>query len=103
VPDGSTYLRMPGSNMDPNRRGLIDFGQGGHLGKNLDNILPGPSGTYASQKYYLGSIDSEVWVDLGTWTFANYGSTLGIRYFGGSGFNTGSAQQCTTTIRSEWQ
>jgi hypothetical protein len=98
VPDGSTYLRMPGSNMDPNRRGLIDFGQGGHLGKNLDNILPGPSGTYASQKYYLGSIDSEVWVDLGTWTFANYGSTLGIRYFGGSGFNTGSAQQCTTTI-----
>ncbi len=44
-PDGSTYLRMPGANMDPNRRGLIDFTQSGHLNKNLDNI--GDGTTYA--------------------------------------------------------
>ncbi len=44
MPDGSTYLRMPGSNMDVNRRGLIDFTQGGHLGKIIDNI--GDGATY---------------------------------------------------------
>jgi predicted phage tail protein len=38
VPDGPTYMRMPGANMDANRRGLVDFTQGGHLSKNLDNI-----------------------------------------------------------------
>lgn len=38
VGDGSTYLRMPGANMDSNRRGLIDFTQSGHLSKNLDYI-----------------------------------------------------------------
>jgi len=45
VADGSTYLRMPGSNMDANRRGLIDFTQAGHLGKTVDNI--GDGTTYA--------------------------------------------------------
>ncbi|MHB1872292.1 MAG: phage tail protein, partial [Steroidobacteraceae bacterium] len=44
-PDGSTYLRMPGANMDSNRRGLIDFSQVGHLNKVLDNI--GDGSTYA--------------------------------------------------------
>lgn len=39
--DGSTYLRMPGANMDANRRGLIDFSQSGHLNKILDNIADG--------------------------------------------------------------
>ena len=32
------YLRMPGANMDGNRRGLVDFSQTGHLNKNADNI-----------------------------------------------------------------
>ena len=38
VEDGTTYLRMPGANMDANRRGLIDFTQAGHLNKTLSNI-----------------------------------------------------------------
>ena len=43
-----TYLRMPGANMDSNRRALIDFSQSGHLGKILDNIADGT--TYARLK-----------------------------------------------------
>ena len=59
--DGSTYLRMPGSNMDTNRRGLIDFTQAGHLSKNLDNIVDGS--TYGRP---LGSrlSSGKPWVDF---------------------------------------
>ena len=39
--DGTTYLRMPGANMDSNRRGLIDFSQGGHLNKTIDYVGDG--------------------------------------------------------------
>jgi hypothetical protein len=48
VPDGSTYERMPGANMDSNRRGLIDFTQAGHLSKNIDNVADGS--TFARYK-----------------------------------------------------
>ena len=41
VADGLAYLRMPGANMDSNRRGIIDFSQPGHLYKVLDNINDG--------------------------------------------------------------
>ena len=41
IGDGMTYLRMPGANMDTNRRGLIDFTQGGHVGKVIDNMGDG--------------------------------------------------------------
>jgi hypothetical protein len=36
--DGSTYQRMPISNMDSNRRALIDFSQTSHLNKNTTYI-----------------------------------------------------------------
>lgn len=41
---GGVYQRMPASNMDGNRRALIDFTQSGHLSKNLDYI--GDSGNF---------------------------------------------------------
>jgi hypothetical protein len=43
VSDGTTYQRMPTSNMDSNRRALIDFSESGHLDKNLDNVGDGTS------------------------------------------------------------
>jgi hypothetical protein len=54
VDDGTTYLRMPGANMDPNRRALIDFVQGGHLGKHLGNI-PDDSG---SSRFAVLAVDA---------------------------------------------
>ncbi len=45
IADGTTYLRMPGANMDPNRRALIDFTQTGHLSKTIDYV--GDGTTYA--------------------------------------------------------
>ncbi|MHB1798541.1 MAG: hypothetical protein ACYCUI_09595, partial [Vulcanimicrobiaceae bacterium] len=45
IADGTTYLRMPGANMDSNRRGLIDFSQVGHLNKTIDYV--GDGTTYA--------------------------------------------------------
>lgn len=44
IADGTTYLRMPGANMDANRRGLIDFTQSGHLNKTIDYV--GDGSTY---------------------------------------------------------
>ena len=54
IADGTTYLRMPGANMDGNRRGLIDFTQGGHLGKSLANV-PDDSG---SSRYAVLAVDT---------------------------------------------
>ena len=53
VGDGSTYLRMPGANMDVNRRGLIDFTQSGHLYKHLGNIADDAG----SHRYAVASDD----------------------------------------------
>lgn len=68
--DGSTYQRMPGSNMDSNRRGLVDFTQSGHLSKNLDNI--GDGSTYGRgllARYNAG----RPWVDFSEAIHANQG------------------------------
>lgn len=45
--------RMPGANMDANRRGLIDFSQGAHLGKHLGNVPDDPTST----RYAVSNID----------------------------------------------
>jgi hypothetical protein len=96
VPDGSTYLRMPGTNMDINRRAIIDLSQS-HLNKNLDNIAPGESGRHAVQMFTISNGGSSVWMLLGTWTLSDVGS-LTLTYHGGSGFNTNANQQAVTTI-----
>ena len=56
--DGSTYQRMPTANMDANRRGLIDFTQAGHLGKNFDNLLDGASRFAVTNGANLGGVSS---------------------------------------------
>ena len=56
--DGSTYQRMPTANMDANRRGLIDFTQAGHLGKNFDNLLDGASRFAVTNGANLGGVAS---------------------------------------------
>ena len=56
--DGSTYLRMPSANMDGNRRGLIDFTQSGHVGKNLGNLSDGGSRFAVTNAGGLGGVAS---------------------------------------------
>lgn len=80
VPDGSTYLRMPGANMDGNRRGLVDFSQSGHIGKTLDNIGDGSSFRRVSSSYVDSSNrplsiflpDTRTTNQLPSWYRANY-------------------------------
>src|SRR5579884_4202128 len=54
IPDGTVYLRMPGSNMDANRRALVDFSQTGHVNKTLDYV--GDGSTYL--RVPAGNLDS---------------------------------------------
>jgi hypothetical protein len=61
--DGSTYLRMPGANMDPNRRGLIDFSQPAHVNLPLLQQAQSPISSPTQVNAALTS---------GTTTTANY-------------------------------
>jgi hypothetical protein len=77
IADGTTYLRMPGANMDSNRRGLIDFTQSGHLGKQLDNIPDGA--TYTRRMSPTGSnyawdIDNATMALAQAWQNGNNGT-----------------------------
>ena len=60
------------------------------------------SASVVQRAYYPGAYTSE-WVNLGTWDFgALVGDSLELRYVGGNGYNTGSAQQtqAVITVRS---
>jgi hypothetical protein len=78
--------------------GGINFASGLHSNKNLDNIANGPSGTYTIQKYYLQNGGAPQWFLLGTWTFTNGGTSLGLTYNGGVGYNITAVQQCVSTV-----
>jgi hypothetical protein len=99
VLDGNTYQRMPASNMDSNRRALIDFTQTGHIGKALANVPDDSNGgRFANRWFFLSASTSTQWYKLGTWVAGNYGDVLRLDCAGGAGFNTNGVQQSYAEI-----
>jgi len=98
VSDGPTYSRTLGTRVNAGRP-LIDFSESIHTNKNLDNVADGTAGRVARTNYTI-TLSSGVpqWVNLGTLTFANWGTAFSFTIHGGSQYSSGQNTPATTTI-----